>query len=182
MRSAHDFRHWFATDVRAAEQRANAIDIVMTEIKVGVVDVYVIWASPTNVWKVLMLQRSDTTRCPGAWESVHGHVEGDEKPEQAAVREVKEETGLDIARLYNVTVQPFYLHKINTVEMAVVFAAFVDSMEVQLSAEHAAFKWASVHDALRDFAWPRESAALRDISRLVGSGYAGPVEDVLRVF
>jgi len=36
--------------------------------------------------------------------------------------------------------------------------------------------------ALARFAWPRERTALREILVLLGSGDAGPVEDVLRVF
>jgi 8-oxo-dGTP pyrophosphatase MutT (NUDIX family) len=109
-------------------------------------------------------------------------MEGDERPEQAAVREVKEETGLAVSRLYNVTVQPFYLHAISTVQLSVVFAAFVDSRDVTLSAEHQDYKWLATEKALRRFAWPREAAALRDIIALVGEGDAGAVEDVLRVF
>jgi 8-oxo-dGTP pyrophosphatase MutT (NUDIX family) len=97
----------------------------MTGIVAGVVDVYVIRPLAEG-WKVLTVQRADDTRCPGAWETVHGRIESGEKPEDAAVREVREETGLDVSRLYNVTVQPFYLHKFGTVQLAVVFAAFVD--------------------------------------------------------
>jgi 8-oxo-dGTP pyrophosphatase MutT (NUDIX family) len=123
------------------------------------------------------------TRCPGAWETVHGHIERDEKPEAAAIREIREETGLEIDRLYNVTVQPFYLHKIETVQLAVVFAAFVaEPADVKLAEEHQQFEWLSVEDALSRFIWPRERDALRDIQQLLRSGDAGPVEDVLRVF
>ncbi|MEP7026383.1 MAG: NUDIX domain-containing protein, partial [Actinomycetota bacterium] len=71
------------------------------------------------------------------WETVHGHIEPGEEPEDAASREVAEETGLVVQRLYNVTVQPFYLHHSHTVELAVVFAAFVDHRDpVTLGPEH----------------------------------------------
>ena len=62
------------------------------------------------------------SRCPTAWETVHGHIESGEEPEDAALREVREESGLEASRLYNVTVQPFYLHRSHTVQLAVVFA------------------------------------------------------------
>jgi len=132
---------------------------------------------------VLALQRAKNTRCPTAWETVHGHIEAGEEPEQAAEREVREETGLPIERLYNVTVQPFYLHKRHTVELAVVFAAFVaPGAEIKLSEEHSRSEWLTPERALERFVWPRERAALRDILQLLQGGDAGPVEDVLRVF
>ncbi len=43
--------------------------------------------------QVLMLQRKDD---PDFWQSVTGSLEQDETPYQAALREVKEETGIDI--------------------------------------------------------------------------------------
>ena len=96
----------------------------VTGLVVGVVDVFVV-RPLADGWRVLVVQRGPHTRCPGAWETVHGRIEPGERPEQAAVREVREETGLPVERLYNVTVQPFYLHRPGVVQLAVVFTAFV---------------------------------------------------------
>jgi 8-oxo-dGTP pyrophosphatase MutT (NUDIX family) len=154
----------------------------MATTNVGTIDVYLV--SPrSDGWRILTLQRSASTRCPTAWETVHGRVEPGEEPEQAAVREVREETGLAVRRLYNVCVQPFYLHRTHTVELAVVFAAFVDPAgEVRLGDEHSHSEWLTPDDALERFAWPRERAALRDVLHLLQGGDAGPMEDVLRVY
>ncbi|HEX5072203.1 MAG TPA: NUDIX domain-containing protein [Gemmatimonadaceae bacterium] len=153
----------------------------MTTIRIGVVDVYVIRPYRTD-WLVLSLQRSRGTRCPGSWETVHGRIETDERPEEAAVREVREETGLDLDRLYNVTCQPFYLHTVGVVQMAVVFAAFVtEGSDVRIGVEHERYEWVSVADAAARFTWPREREALEHIRILLGTGDAGPAEDVLRV-
>jgi len=46
----------------------------------------------TPALEVLIMERADK---PGYWQSVTGSIELGETPEQAAVREVKEETGLD---------------------------------------------------------------------------------------
>ena len=109
-------------------------------------------------------------------------MEPGEEPEDAALREVREETGLDVERLYNVTVQPFYLHVTHTVQLAVVFAAFVaEPANVITGIEHQAHEWLSVADASSRFAWPRERVALQEIVELLSAGDAGAVEDVLRV-
>jgi len=57
----------------------------MTSISVGTIDVYCIDPGAGD-WSVLTLQRAHDTRCPTAWETVHGHIETGESPEQAAVR------------------------------------------------------------------------------------------------
>lgn len=154
----------------------------MTELKVGVVDVFVI--DPRgNEWKVLILRRAEGTRCTGAWEVVHGRIEDGERPEEGAVREVREETGLAVDRLYNVTCHPFYLHKFGVVQVTVVFAAFVDSTSpLSLGIEHDRAEWVTVDAALNRLVWPRSRQSLREIGVLLASGDAGPVEDVLRVF
>ena len=156
-------------------------DPTSVQVKVATVDVYVIRPLASG-WRVLVLQRGHQTRCPGSWETVHGRIEAGERPEEAAVREVFEESGLRVARLYNITVQPFYLHADGIVTAAVVFAAFVDEPgEVLVGDEHVAFEWLSSKAAGERFVWPRSRSALRDIVSLLKHGDAGPVEDVLRV-
>ena len=153
----------------------------MTNLVVGVVDVYVVRPYRAE-WLVLALQRGTHTRCPGSWETVHGRMEPDERPEDAAVREVGEEAGLEVDRLYSITCQPFYLHKLGVVQVAVVFAAFVrEPAEVTLGDEHQRHEWLTMADAATRFTWPREREALSHIQILLGSGDAGAVEDVLRV-
>lgn len=154
----------------------------MTDLRVGVVDVYVVHPAP-GAWRVLVLQRAATgTRCPLAWETVHGRIEPNERPEDAALREVAEETGLAIDRLYNVTTQAFYLHAFGVVQLAVVFCAFVaEPVAATLGPEHGRAEWLTLADARARFAWPREREALDHIQHLLGAGDAGPLEDVLRV-
>ena len=154
----------------------------MTSVQVGVVDVFVCRHHRDGV-SVLVLRRGAGTRCTGAWEVVHGRIEPDERPEAAAVREVQEETGLAVARLYNLTCQPFYLHRLSTVQIAVVFVAFVGMDDaVRLGEEHDAAEWLSPDEAMERLSWPRSISALRDVVRVLHTGDAGAVEDVLRVF
>jgi len=46
--------------------------------------------------KILLLQRSDKTSSPHSWDFGGGGVEKSEDPVDGAIREAKEETGLDI--------------------------------------------------------------------------------------
>src|SRR5690606_11405676 len=102
----------------------------------------------------LVLRRAEGTRCTGAWEVVHGRIEGEERPEEAALRELREETGLAAQRLYNVTCHPFYLHRFGVVQVAVVFAVFADSaVALALGEEHDAGEWVSVDVAMQRLVW-----------------------------
>jgi dihydroneopterin triphosphate diphosphatase len=113
---------------------------------------------------------------------VHGHIEPGEEPAGAARRELHEESGLEAAKLYIVRVQPFYLRKLKAVELAIVFAAFVDEpAAVTIAGEHRAFAWLSVDEALVRYAFPAERASLRETVELLAAGHAGPVDDVMRV-
>ncbi len=153
----------------------------MTQIVPGVVEVYVIRHNAGD-WRVLVLQRSPDASRPGSWELVYGKIDAGERPERAAVRELGEETGLEVQALYNVTVNSFYLHATQTIQMSIVFAAFVgERTEVTLSDEHQRFEWLGIDEACDRFTWPRAARGLRDARHLLGRGDAGPVEDALRV-
>jgi 8-oxo-dGTP pyrophosphatase MutT (NUDIX family) len=118
-----------------------------------------------------------------SWEMVTGRIEAGETPVAAAHREVREETGLTIARLYHASVQPFYLHQPDVVQVAIVFCAFVDddAEAVSLSGEHQAHAWLPFEEAVRLQSWPWARRVLRDIHDLLATGDAGPVDDVMRV-
>jgi 8-oxo-dGTP pyrophosphatase MutT (NUDIX family) len=151
----------------------------VTEVRVGVVDVVVI-RIVGRAWKVLTLRRAKGTRSPGSWELVHGHIEKGELPAAAARRELREETGLGTDRLYSITVNPFYLIRPDTVQIALVFAAIVESERVVLGSEHDKYEWLSVAAATKRLTWPRDAESLRHARQLLKSGNAGVVEDVLR--
>ncbi len=131
----------------------------------------------------LVLRRSGAGRCPGAWEVVHGHIEPGERPAEAALRELREETGLTPARFYNVSrVEAFYQHAIDTVALVPVFAAFAaDGAQAVPGEEHDAVEWLPPAEAIARVAWPREARALEDIVRVFRDGHPGPIADVLHI-
>ena len=154
----------------------------MTSVRTSLVDVYVLRMLGSSL-ECLALRRAPGGRCPGSWETVHGHIESAEQPAGAARRELEEETGLVPLRLYNLSrVELFYQHRSDEVALVPVFAAFVAAdAAVRLGPEHDSFEWLLPSAAGRRFAWPRERRALDDIETLLAQGTAGAVDDVLRV-
>lgn len=155
----------------------------MTAVRVLYVDVYVLRPGSEGP-EVLCLHRADATRCAGTWETVHGHIQEPETPAEAALRELREETGLTAQQFYNLSrVEQFYAHRLDTIALIPVFVAFVAAgAEPALSAEHDAAEWLRPGKAALRFAWPRERRALKDAMSLLKRGGAGGLEDVLRVF
>lgn len=151
-----------------------------TIVRAGVVDVFVVRARGRG-WQHLALRRAADTRCPGTWEAVHGRIEPGETPPQAARREVREETGLAVERLYALTVNPFFMKSTGTVELAVAFVAVVGQGKVATGEEHDAHRWLSRAVARRTYHWPREREALAHIAILFKDGTAGQAEDALRL-
>jgi 8-oxo-dGTP pyrophosphatase MutT (NUDIX family) len=154
----------------------------LTSISVSLVDVYVLRGAGDSL-ECLALRRGAGVRCPGSWETVHGHIEAGETPPAAAQRELDEETGLRPLRLYHLSrAELFYQHRSDEVALVPVFAAFVaPDAAVRIGPEHDRFEWLTPAAARGRFVWPRERRMVDDLVTLVGTGDAGAVEDVLRV-
>ncbi len=147
-------------------------------IEVGVVDV-IVFRHVQRGWQVLALERAPGVRCPGAWEMVHGKVEPGERLEAAALREVREETGLAPLRLFSIKVHPFYVVSTGTVQLAAVFAAIVPGDgKVRLAEEHTRHAWLTPSAAKRRFVWPHERRVVDEARHLLG---AREVHDVLEL-
>lgn len=152
-------------------------------VRVSIIDLVVARFGSSGL-EILLLRRAAGMRCTGAWEIVHGKIDAGERPELAALRELREETGLAAQRLYNITLGGFYLHRQGVVGLSVVFCAMIstDSPDPVMADEHDAFEWLPIIEAMTRCAWPREREAMTHIAHLLRNGHdAGAVEDVLRV-
>ncbi|AGI47512.1 hypothetical protein TALC_00512 [Thermoplasmatales archaeon BRNA1] len=91
--------------------------------------------------KVLLLRRPDDARSfPGKWSLVSGHIEEGETPEEAARREIEEETGVKVSSPRNVQ-DAFCVREGNTVWEIHPFLFAVDSEMIDLSPENVDFAW-----------------------------------------
>jgi len=151
-------------------------------VRVACVDLLVLRGAGEEL-EVLCLRRGPRGRSPGSWEAVHGHIDAGETPVAAVLRELEEETGLPLSRLYSLSrTESFYRHSENEVVLIPVFAAFVGrDAEVRLSAEHDGYEWLRPQAARIRMSWPRLRREIGYAMRLVGLGEAGSLEDVLRI-
>lgn len=154
----------------------------MATIRVSIIDVIVLRPAATG-WEALVLRRAAGKRSPGSWETVHGRMDAGELPAAAALRELREETGLTPERFYNLSrVESFYLHRTDELEMIPAFCALVlAGAACTVSAEHDGSEWLAPDAAAVRLHWPRDVRALADALKLLEQGTAGPLDDVLRV-
>lgn len=110
----------------------------------------------------LIMKRSEEELYPNIWQMVTGSIKEGEKAYQAALREIKEETGLTPVRLWVVPlVNSFYSHQKENICLVPVFAAEVifDSA-VEISSEHSEYKWMTADEAKKHLAWEGQRKAV----------------------
>ena len=154
----------------------------MTSIVVRYVDIYAARKTPRG-WQFLLLRRAKGRTRADSWETIHGNIEPGEKPSAAARRELREETGLVPEKLYNLSrVEAFYEDGPDHIVLIPAFVALVKhGASVRLSDEHQDAQWLAPAAAKKTFVWPRSARAVEDAMRLLKTGSAGTVEDVLRI-
>ena len=83
------------------------------------------------------------------WCHVAGGIEDRETAWQAALREIREETGLAVTRLFSADCnEQFYEPGRNIFTIVPVFVAYVDSSQaVRLNSEYSEFRWVTVAEA-----------------------------------
>ena len=139
----------------------------------------------------LLLQRVATPQLalPGFWQGVTGALESGESFEEAAVREVHEETNVLIEQVFRTgfihyfPIRPEWRSSYGQRPVQVeerVFYAFVPSGTLLLlSSEHQAFKWCSAEEAVALLDFGQNRQCLLAVERVLSSatlGHKGSME------
>lgn len=103
----------------------------------------------------LLLKRSEAEYYPNIWQMVSGKIRENEKAFETALREIREETGLIPEKMWVApNINSFYNPEEEYISFLPVFAAKVKNNSiVQLSKEHAEYKWVNVDQAVEMLAW-----------------------------
>ncbi len=139
----------------------------MTEIVVRVVDCHIFrWENGKP--RYLLLKRSESQLYPGIWQCVTGKIEADEKPHEAALRELKEETGLTPISMWTVDqVNHFFEAELNRMNLIPVFGVEVESPNISLSPEHTKYKWCSIDEGVDLLLWNQQKQGLINFHQMI---------------
>ena len=154
---------------RAPYYGAHVIPISCTQVEVHV------FRRRGKRLETLLIRRSPERSLAGVWQPVTGGIERGESAIQAAVREVREETGLRPLRWWALEhMATFYDVAADHMRVVPVFAAEVAWTDaVHLSHEHDRYAYVSLTEAWQRVLWSTQRSALEALADEVLSGSAG---------
>ncbi len=139
----------------------------MAKIEIRVIDAY-IFRRAKNGLRFLLLKRAKTKLYEHLWQGVAGKIESGETSWQAAVRELKEETGLSPKHIFVADhVSRFYEVYQDRINLVPVFGIEVDSSKVALSDEHCEFRWLPFDEAIQLLVWNGQKQGLCTVNEMV---------------
>ena len=128
--------------------------------------------------ELLLGRRAEGRYMGGTWQLITGGIEPRETAWQAAVREVREETGLAITDLFRLAenVMQFYRADVDAMCVAPMFCALVAAdAVVTIDPEHTHLEWVPIDTAAARLMWPGDRSALAQVrSEILADGPAKP--------
>lgn len=119
--------------------------------------------------QILLMRRSSGRVLPGLWQGVSGRLEAGERVVDGALRELREETGIEHPRIeafFDLDfVNQFHYAPADAILTAAVFAVRVGpDAEPLLSHEHDAAEWLPLEAAFARVVWPGYRDAIRRVA------------------
>ena len=113
-----------------------------------------------NSNKVLLLQHPDTTTS-GHWDFPKGHIEKGEDEIQTALRELKEETGIDKVKIIDDFHNLISYSKETILKEVVFFLGITNQEKVSISSEHQNFVWLEYESAYERLTYDNAKKTLK---------------------
>ncbi len=126
------------------------------------IDVYV-YTMNEGEPEFLLFLRSAKKIYAHQWRMIGGKVNEEEKYWEAALRELKEETGLHPRQFWSIpSVNTFYEAKTDQIHQIPAFAVELDlDSNPQLDDEHSEYRWISIDDLDSYLHWPEQKRLIR---------------------
>ena len=121
------------------------------------------WIFHTEDREILLLKVEDET--VSFWQPITGGIESGESPEEACLREIKEETGLLLA-CSNLTSLGDFTVKIDE-NLSIhknLFLVLTEQKAIQISDEHVGAQWVALDKVSSQLYWPSNQATFEIIS------------------
>lgn len=128
-----------------------------------------IFSETKNGIKFLLLKRSSKVSYPGLWQPVTGKIKKKETAVQAAIREIKEETGIVPVKLFVIpNVNSFYYKEKDAISFVPVFgASVINNTKIKLSNEHEEYGWFTPEESKKLFAWHGQKKSVDIITEYI---------------